>query len=88
MIKINLLPTKRKPPKKLTELQQQLVLGVLLLTVTLGAIAFTWIALTVKAARSWEKVNAARQHWKPEKKLAKVASGGGPETGPGKDRHH
>lgn len=27
MIKINLLPTKRKPPKKLTALQQQMILG-------------------------------------------------------------
>ena len=26
MIKINLLPTKRKPPKKMTELQQQSIL--------------------------------------------------------------
>jgi type IV pilus assembly protein PilN len=31
MIKINLLPTKKKPPKKVTELQQQLILGSLIL---------------------------------------------------------
>ncbi len=33
MIKINLLPTKKKPPKKVTELQQQLILGTLILAV-------------------------------------------------------
>ncbi len=35
MIKINLLPTKKKPPKKVTELQQQLILGSLILVVLL-----------------------------------------------------
>lgn len=36
MIKINLLPTKKKPPKKVTELQQQLILGVLILALAGG----------------------------------------------------
>lgn len=37
MIKINLIPTKRKPPKKVTELQQQAVLaGLILVLVGIG----------------------------------------------------
>jgi Tfp pilus assembly protein PilN len=59
----------------MTELQQQLILGVLLLAVTLGAIAFTWITLTVKAANLQEKVNAAKATLEDQKKkLAKVAN--------------
>ncbi len=75
MIKINLLPTKRKPPKKLTELQQQLILGVLLLTVTVGGVAFFWMKLTVQAAELQEKVNTAKATAEEQKKkLAKVAN--------------
>jgi type IV pilus assembly protein PilN len=75
MIKINLLPTKRKPPKKLTELQQQLVIGVLLLTVSVGGIAFFWMKLTAQAAEMQEKVNAAKATASEQKKkLEKVAN--------------
>ena len=75
MIKINLLPTKRKPPKKLTELQQQLVLGVLMLTVTVGGIAFFWMSLTARAAELQEKVNIAIATAEDQKKkLEKVAN--------------
>jgi len=75
MIKINLLPTKRKPPKKLTELQQQLVLGLLLLTVTVGGIAFFWMKLTAQAAELQEKVNTAKATVADQKKkLEKVAN--------------
>jgi type IV pilus assembly protein PilN len=75
MIKINLLPTKRKPPKKLTELQQQLILGVLLLTVTVGGIAFFWMKLTSQAAELQDKVNTAiATAADQKKKLEKVAN--------------
>jgi type IV pilus assembly protein PilN len=75
MIKINLLPTKRKPPKKLTELQQQLVLGLLLLTVTVGGIAFFWMKLTAQAVELQGKVNTAKATVADQKKkLEKVAN--------------
>jgi type IV pilus assembly protein PilN len=45
MIKINLLPTKRKPPKKITELQQQMVLGTLLLLLSGIGFWFFWTEL-------------------------------------------
>ena len=75
MIKINLLPTKRKPPKKLTELQQQLMLGVLLLTVTVGGIAFFWMQLIAQADELQGKVNTAIATVADQKKkLEKVAN--------------
>jgi type IV pilus assembly protein PilN len=75
MIKINLLPTKRKPPKKLTELQQQLILGVLLLTVTVGGMAFFWMKWTSQAAELQGKVNnAITTAADQKKKLEKVAN--------------
>ena len=75
MIKINLLPTKRKPPKKLTELQQQLILGLLLLIVTVGGIGFFWMKLTTQAAELQEKVNIAKATAADQKKkLEKVAN--------------
>ena len=48
MIKINLLPTKKKPPKKVTELQQQLILGTLILTLTGIGMWFYWSSLNTK----------------------------------------
>jgi len=45
MIKINLLPTKRKPPKKITELQRQLVLGILLLMLSGIGFWYFWTQL-------------------------------------------
>ncbi len=75
MIKINLLPTKRKPAKKMTELQQQLILGVLLLTVTVGGLAFFWITLTTHAANLQKQVNTAKATVADQKKkLEKVAN--------------
>lgn len=75
MIKINLLPTKRKPPKKLTELQQQLVLGVLILTLTVGGIGFYWMQLTAQAVELQGKVNTAIATVADQKKkLEKVAN--------------
>jgi len=75
MIKINLLPTKRKPPKKLTELQQQLIIGVLLLSVTVGGMVFFWMKWTVEAAELQEKVKAAKAIADDQmQKLATVAN--------------
>ncbi len=42
MIKINLLPTKKKPPKKVIDLQQQVILAVLVLVLVLIALGYYW----------------------------------------------
>jgi len=42
MIKINLLPTKKKPPKKVIDLQQQLILSVLVLALVMMAMFYFW----------------------------------------------
>lgn len=43
MIKINLLPTKKKPPKKVIDLQQQLLLALLLLILLGIGIGYFWV---------------------------------------------
>ena len=48
MIKINLLPTKKKPPRKVTELQQQLILGGLILALAVGGMLTYWNILRTK----------------------------------------
>jgi type IV pilus assembly protein PilN len=45
MIKINLIPTKRKTPRKITELQQQMVLGVLILALVGMGVGYFWLRL-------------------------------------------
>ncbi len=42
MIKINLLPTKKKPPKKVIDLQQQVILAVLVLVLVVIALGYYW----------------------------------------------
>lgn len=42
MIKINLLPTKKKAPKKVIDLQQQLLLGMLVIILSLIVMWFFW----------------------------------------------
>ncbi len=42
MIKINLLPSKKKPPKKVTDLQKQVVYAVLILAGVLGGLGYYW----------------------------------------------
>jgi type IV pilus assembly protein PilN len=42
MIKINLLPTKKKAPKKVIDLQQQLLLGILVIILSLIVMAYFW----------------------------------------------
>jgi len=59
----------------MTELQQQLILGALILTVTVGGIAFFWMQLTARAAELQEKVNIAKATVVDQKKkLEKVAN--------------
>ncbi len=48
MIKINLLPNKKKPAKKITELQKQLVLGSLILVLVGGGLFFYYNVLSNK----------------------------------------
>ncbi len=45
MIKINLLPTKKKPSRKLTEIQKQLLLGLLILGVVVFGLLTYWNSL-------------------------------------------
>ncbi len=42
MIKINLLPTKKKAPRKVIDLQQQLILGLLVIVLVVIAMWFFW----------------------------------------------
>ena len=43
MIKINLLPTKKKPPKKVIDLQQQVILAVLVLVIAGMGMGYYWM---------------------------------------------
>ena len=60
MIKINLLPTKKKAPKKVTELQQQLILGTLILGVLFAGMWFYWQNLSNKI-NSLQKTKAVAE---------------------------
>lgn len=42
MIKINLLPSKKKPARKVTDLQKQLVIGAAVLAAVVGVMVFYW----------------------------------------------
>src|SRR5450759_5440751 len=42
MIKINLLPTKKKPPKKVIDLQQQVILAILILVIVAMGMGYYW----------------------------------------------
>lgn len=48
MIKINLLPSKKKPPKKVTELQQQIILACLILGLLSAGMWFYYSSLSGK----------------------------------------
>jgi type IV pilus assembly protein PilN len=50
MIKINLLPTKRKPPRKATELQKQLIIGVIVFAAVGGGMLLYYFNLNGKIA--------------------------------------
>lgn len=62
MIKINLLPTKKKPPKKVIDLQQQVILAVLVLILVLMALGYYWKTQNDRiAALEKEKAVAEKQ---------------------------
>ena len=60
MIKINLLPTKRKPPRKVTELQKQLIIAVVVIGGVFTAMAFYYISLNAKISAREKELAAAK----------------------------
>lgn len=69
MIKINLLPTKKKPPKKVTELQQQLILGTLILGVLVVGMTSYWKSLSAKIDSLQKTKVAAEEKITEQKKM-------------------
>ena len=61
MIKINLLPTKKKPPKKVIDLQQQVILAVLVLVLVLMALGYYWKTQNDRIARLQNEKAAAEK---------------------------
>jgi len=73
MIKINLLPTKRKPPRKVTELQKQLIIAVVVFGGVFTSMAFYFISLNNKiAAKTQEKAAAVAEVARQDKMLREV----------------
>ena len=73
MIKINLLPTKRKPPKKVTELQKQVIIAVLVLVPVGAGMAFFWMNLDEKiAAKKQQKSVTEEKVRKQDEMLREV----------------
>jgi type IV pilus assembly protein PilN len=61
MIKINLLPTKKKPPKKVIDLQQQIILAVLVLVLVLIALGYYWKTQNDRIAMLENETTAAKK---------------------------
>ena len=73
MIKINLLPTKRKPPKKVTELQKQIIIAVVVLAGVGGGMGFYFLALNAQiASKQQEKTTMLAKIAEQDKKLKDV----------------
>jgi len=73
MIKINLLTTKRKAPRKVTELQQQMVLGALILVLVGMGIGYYWNMLNARIDElKQEKATAEARIRKQENMLKAV----------------
>jgi len=73
MIKINLLPTKRKPARKVTELQKQLIIAVVVLGGVTTSMGFYFISLNSKiAAKTEEKAAAVAEVARQDKMLREV----------------
>lgn len=73
MIKINLLPTKRKPPRKVTELQKQLIIGGVIAAAVAGGMLFYQLTLNKKiAAKVQQRLLATQRKAEQEKMLREV----------------
>jgi type IV pilus assembly protein PilN len=73
MIKINLLPTKRKVAKKVTELQQQMVLGGLIVVLVAIGMGYFWRSLNNRIeALEQEKTTAEAKIQAQENMLKEV----------------
>jgi type IV pilus assembly protein PilN len=73
MIKINLLPTKRKPPRKITELQRHLIIAVIVMGGVFAAMAFYYLSLNAKiAAREKDKAAALAEVARQDNMLREV----------------
>jgi type IV pilus assembly protein PilN len=73
MIKINLLPTKRKPLRKVTELQKQLIIAVVVLGGVTTGMGFYFISLNNKIeARTQEKATAMAEVARQDSMLKEV----------------
>ncbi len=60
MITINLLPTKKKAARKVTELQQQMILGMIIFLLVVGGMVAYWQNLSAKVS-SLEAAKAAAE---------------------------
>jgi type IV pilus assembly protein PilN len=58
MIKINLLPTKRKPPKKVTELQKQIIIAAVVLAGAGGGMGFYYLTLNAQISSKQQEKTA------------------------------
>ena len=73
MIKINLLPTKRKPARKVTELQKQLIIAVVVLGGVTTGMGFYFITLNNKiSAMTQEKAAALAEVARQDSMLKEV----------------
>ena len=71
MIKINLLPTKKKPPKKVIDLQQQVLLAVLILVLLSIAMFYFWNRQKDQIARLEQSKAAAQAKVKEQENTLK-----------------
>ena len=73
MIKINLLPTKRKPPRKVTEFQRHLIIAVVVMGGVFTAMALYYISLNATiASRENERAAAMAEVARQENMLREV----------------
>jgi type IV pilus assembly protein PilN len=72
MIKINLLPSKRKPPKKVTDLQKQLIIGGVIFVVVMVATGLYWKYQTDTIADLERKKAAAEARLREQENMLKA----------------
>jgi type IV pilus assembly protein PilN len=71
MIRINLLPTKRKPPRKVTELQKQLIIAVVILGGVAAGMTFYYLALSNKISQREQDRSVAKRKVADQDKMLK-----------------